>query len=119
MSESPIHEIFAPGQPLFIPDGKLLENAIAVIVERKIKEYVAQQQKSAEDDAWVEKHVAAEMLGKHPDTLARWAKAGRIERVSDSDKHGREVYYYMRSIRKEMAALAAKKSLTEKEARSE
>lgn len=92
---------------------------LRVVVKEVVGEVIAEQlegmamRRRAEEDQIVEQHVLADEVGKCPETLTRWAKAGRITRVPDTV--GREVYYYRNQFSREMAALAAKKAMKVKE----
>ena len=107
MNETSKNEILQPGQPLFIADGAILADAIAGVVSRVIADYEVKKAEVTEVEETMEQHAAAEMLGKHVSTLARWAKAGLIKRVPDT--LGRDVYYYISPFMREKAAKAAKK----------
>ena len=83
--------------------GQALAEQLAIIEEMRL----------AAQNEIVEAHVLAEELGKHVETLARWAKAGLICRVENTV--GREVYYYRNQFTREKEALAAKKGIKKKE----
>ena len=102
--------LIKPGQALIISDGAILEEVLMGLVYKFMDRYNAEKEQESKGEQWVEQHLAAKMLGKSVATLSRWAKAGRIDRVPDEDKHGREVYYYLRDIEKEKAALNAKRN---------